>query len=184
MNARYVHPAHPHIVARNWFEVVGDTVRMELSQGEYAAFELADLPLVAPYRWCAATFRWRTYAITQVRNEQGRQVSVRMHRLIMGVADPEVLVDHRNLDGLDNRRRANLRVATRPQNGWNCPRPRRNTSGYKGVTLDQKSGRYSAEIKVHGKTLYLGRFDDPVAAANAYDEAARRHHGEFARTNY
>lgn len=184
MNARYVHPAHPRIITRNCFEVLSDdTVRMELSQGEYALFDLADLPRLASHRWCAATFRRRTYAITQVRNARGRQVSVRMHRLIMGVTDPEALVDHKNLDGLDNRR-DNLRVATRPENGWNCPRPCTNTSGYKGVTRDPRSGRYSAEIKVHGKTLHLGRFLDPVEAARAYDKAAHRHHGPFARTNF
>ncbi len=183
MNARYVHPAHRYVVARNCFEVIGDTVRMELSQGEYVVFDVADLPLVASHRWCAAWFKRNIYAITQVRDARGRQVSVRMHRLIMGVADPEALVDHRNLDGLDNRR-DNLRVATRTQNTWNCPRPRTNTSGYKGVIRDPRSGRYSAEIKVHGKTLHLGRFDDPVSTARAYDEAARRHHGAFARPNF
>ena len=183
MNARFIHPAHPHIVAHNCFEVIGDTIRLELTQGEYALFDLVDLPLVAPHRWCAAWFRRNIYAITQMRDERGRQRSVRMHRLIIGVADPEVLVDHRNLDGLDNHR-DNLRVATRAENGWNCPRPLRNKSGFKGVTRDPKSSRYSAEIKVNGVTLRLGRYTCPVEAARAYDEAARRHHGAFARTNF
>ena len=57
MNARFVHPAYPQIVARNWFEVVDGSVRMELTQGEYAIFDLADLPRLARHRWCAAWFR-------------------------------------------------------------------------------------------------------------------------------
>lgn len=183
MNDRYVHAAQPHIVARNCFEIIGDVVRIELSQGEYAVCDLADLPLVAAHRWCAACFKHNIYAITQVRDARGRQVSVRLHRLIVGVTDPTVCVDHRNLDGLDNRRQ-NLRRASRKENTWNCPRPRTNTSGYKGVTLDTKSGRYTAGIKVNGKTLHLGRYTDPVEAARAYDEAAHRHHGAFARTNF
>ena len=184
MNARFIHPAYPLIVARNPFKVVGDTVCMELTQGEIAVFDLADLSLVAPHRWCAATFRRRTYAITQVRRTAySRQESLRMHRLIMGVSDAAVFVDHHNLDGLDNHR-DNLRVATRPENGWNCPRPLTNTTGYKGVTKDARSGKYSAAIKVRGTTLYLGQFNDPVEAARAYDQAALRHHGAFARTNF
>lgn len=183
MNARFVHPDLPHIITRNWFEIVDDVVRMELSQGEYAIFDLADLPLLAQHRWCAATFRWRTYAITQIRNARGRQVSVRMHRLIRGVTNASVFVDHDNMNGLDNRR-VNIRVATRPQNAWNCPRPRTNTTGYKGVKRDRTSGRYSAAIRVCGKTIYLGGYSEAVEAARAYDEAARRYHGTFARTNF
>lgn len=183
MNARFVHPTDSRIVAHNYFEIVGNEVRMELTQGEFAVFDLADLPMLSQYRWCSATFRRRTYAISPVRRPGGKQDSLRMHRLTMGVTDPNVLVDHQNLDGLFNCR-ANLRVATRPQNGWNCPRPRTNTSGYKGVTRNPKSGKYSAGIKVNGKQLYLGHFDNPVDAARAYDEAAHRHHGAFARTNF
>jgi hypothetical protein len=92
------------------------------------------------------------------------------------------LVDHENQDGLDNRR-ANLRIATRSQNNANQRRRKDNTSGYKGVVWHKRERRWQAQIQVEGKCLYLGGFDDPKDAAQAYNVAAFTHFGEFARLN-
>ena len=43
-------------------------------------------------------------------------------------------------------------------------------------------GRWQARITVERRQKHLGYYDTPEAAAAAYAEAARRHHGEFART--
>jgi hypothetical protein len=61
---------------------------------------------------------------------------------------------------------------------------KRNTSGFKGVSLHKKSNKYHANIMVNQKLIYLGSFTDPVEAAHAYDEAAKYHHGEFANLNF
>ncbi len=50
-----------------------------------------------------------------------------MHRVILGL-DDERMGDHANFDRLDNRR-ANLRIATRAQNGWNRGKRIDNASG-------------------------------------------------------
>lgn len=44
-------------------------------------------------------------------------------------------------------------------------------------------GRWQARIKTSGRFLSLGVFDSKLEAAKAYDEAALRLYGEFARTN-
>ena len=57
------------------------------------------------------------------------------------------------------------------------------TSKFKGVCWDKRRGRWVAQCKRDGKS-YLGRFDDELAAAEAYDEAARETWGEHARLNF
>ena len=44
--------------------------------------------------------------------------------------------------------------------------------------------RWQAQIRPNGKTRYLGCFGDELAAAVAYDEAARQWFGEDAWLNF
>jgi hypothetical protein len=60
----------------------------------------------------------------------------------------------------------------------------RNSTGYRGVSWQKDMGRYTAKISIGKRRLHLGSFEDPVAAAFAYDAAARKHFGEFALTNF
>ena len=50
--------------------------------------------------------------------------------------------------------------------------------------LNKQKGKWHAAIAVNGRTTYLGYFDDEVAAAKAYDSAARKHRGQFAYLNF
>lgn len=100
-----------------------------------------------------------------------------LHRLIV---DFEI-VDHINRNKLDNRK-ANLRSATHGQNMINSGLRKDNKSGYKGVFQNKKS--YQARIRLNGKRVYIGVYKDPVEAALAYDEAAKKYHGEFAYLNF
>jgi hypothetical protein len=106
-----------------------------------------------------------------------------MHREIMGVTDPEILVDHRDGDGLNNQD-DNLRICNDAQNGHNRGKQKRNTSGYKGVTWNKNKGKYQAQIMVNRRYRYLGLFDDPADGARAYDRAARELQGSFAWLNF
>jgi hypothetical protein len=89
------------------------------------------------------------------------------------------IIDHRDLDPSNNRW-ANLRRATRSQNCANRGVPRNNTWGLKGVSYD--GWRWRATIHKKGKRHYRGGFSTPQAAHAAYAKAARKLHGEFART--
>lgn len=105
-----------------------------------------------------------------------------MHRLILGASKGDPDVDHVDGDGMNNRR-SNLRVASRSQNmGNQRTRCGAKTSRFKGVSL-LPNGRWHAQIKVNGKTKFLGAYAEETDAATAYDRAARAAFGEFARTN-
>jgi hypothetical protein len=106
-----------------------------------------------------------------------------MHNLVIQIP-PGMFCDHINHNGLDNRK-ANLRPATHTQNVWHRRRFNRSTlSGYKGVDQPPGSKRWRARITVNGKRIYLGSFQSKIAAARAYDDAARKHYGRFAAPNF
>lgn len=92
---------------------------------------------------------------------------------------PQSQIDHINGDPADNRI-ANLREATNAQNGHNAKVGRRNTTGFKGVSR-HRSGRFLARITVNYHVIPLGLFGTAEEAAAAYQAAAEKHHGEFAR---
>jgi AP2 domain-containing protein/HNH endonuclease len=106
---------------------------------------------------------------------------VPLHRLIMNApADKEV--DHINGDTLDNRR-CNLRICSHKENLRNQKLPKNSKSGYKGVTWYKRIKKWRSHIRLNKKQIHLGYFDDIKLAANAYNEAAIKYFGEFAKLN-
>jgi len=92
------------------------------------------------------------------------------------------IIDH--IDGNPaNNSISNLRPASPSQNIQNSKKSMRNTSGLKGVHQRRKDGKWIATIKIPGRRwqAFLGSFDCPAAAHLAYQVAAAKHHGEFAR---
>lgn len=109
--------------------------------------------------------------------------SLMAHRLAvfyMTGAFPKSITDHRNLDGTDNRW-SNIRPADKSQNGANRGKPCTNTSGHKGVRWYARYRKWHAQIKANGKRLHLGHHESLTSALAAYEAAAIRHFGEYAR---
>lgn len=92
---------------------------------------------------------------------------------------PREEIDHINGDRKDNRI-SNLREASRLENSRNAARRSDNSSGLKGVGVHK--GQWRARMRIDGKSRHLGYFPTPEAAHAAYCEAAKKYHGEFART--
>lgn len=108
------------------------------------------------------------------------------HRIAWKMAsgsDPgEFEVDH--IDGdPQNNRPENLRLATHGQNQTNGRAFRNNKCGYRGVYFHSRRRKWTAQINHMKKAHSLGFFDTPEAAAAAYNKAALKLFGEFAKPN-
>ena len=154
---------------------------MELANGGFALVDEDDIDLIKDFRW-----RWRRDTSTRIYVVASGPTggdTYRMHRVILGVTDPNMHVDHINGNPFDNRR-CNLRVATNSSNQQNRQNYARGHSKFKGVTLHRQTGKWQAQIKLNGRSKYLGLFDDELMAALAYDQAAADLFGEFAAVNF
>jgi len=158
---------------------VGDKAFVPLTRGFVAQIDVDDLDKVAGYNWFAVVQSHGAYAVRRVSGVKGRGSKVSMHRTILQVGENEQ-VDHIDLDGLNNCK-SNLRIATPMQNTWNRRRSAANTSGLKGVCWNKASKKWQSQIKVCGKSRYLGLFETAEAAHSAYCKAANQHYGEYAR---
>ena len=137
------------------------------ANGEHAGKE-AGIITKAGYRYVRFADREKAYA-------------VHTHRIGWALHTgkwPARIIDHINRDPLDNRF-VNLREATPSQNRANTPVAKWNKTGLKGASPWGK--RFRAQIRDNGKTVYLGMFDTPEEAHDAYRAASDRLFGEFAR---
>lgn len=154
-----------------------------LTQGKVTIVDDDDYEELSKFKWFAKNgFRKieQFYAVRRVHaDNKYRQETVVMHRFILGAA-PGVLVDHIDGNGLNNTR-ANLRLCNAAQNSYN-KRSHVGRSGFKGVFFAK--GRYLARITCKEVRIRLGGHDTAERAARAYDAAAKRLFGEFARLNF
>lgn len=151
-----------------------------LTQGKVAVVDDADYAELSKRRWCAIRQRGAFYAGTWATKKNGQKGL--MHRIIAKAKEIQ-MIDHRDGDGLNNRR-SNLRFCTYSQNQCNRPLRENNKSGYKGVSWKKGRNKWYAQIQKAGVVKYLGLFTCLIKAARAYDMAAIELHGEYALLNF
>ena len=152
-----------------------------LTQNKFAEVDTVDYEMVSAYKWYADQHRnGRWYAARDVKI-RGKRKKIYMHKFIIGSVGKKD-IDHRNRDGLNNRR-SNLRVCTRSQNNQNRIPSSNTSSKYKGVYWSKVARKWMAYIKTEGKRLHLGYHKKEEDAAGFYNMAARLFFGEHARVN-
>lgn len=147
------------------------TIEIELSKGFKSIIDLADLPAVSKRKWCANQAPSRPRIVYAVAKIPGQKKQEFLHRFIMG-AKVGQQVDHIDGNPLNNSR-SNLRLGTQSENMRNR-RPKFGRK-YKGVRKI-KDGKFTVMICV-------GTFSSEFEAAVAYNAAALKFFGEFARLN-
>ena len=154
------------------------TIRIPLTRGKSALIDFADADLIYQ-KWSCSTFG---YAIRHKDKGMCWMHRVILERMLKRPLQAGELCDHINGQPLDNRR-SNLRLASCTENVRNSRTGKNNASGYKGVHFHKGGRRWRAQITVNRKVISLGYFKTPEAAAQAYNEAAIAHYGEFAKLN-
>lgn len=119
-----------------------------------AVIDTEDIPKINNTVWSLAS---GGYIRTKYKNS-GK--STCLHRVIMGIENKglEILVDHINMNKLDNRK-CNLRVVNKSQNSMNRTTPSNNTYSFRGISYDKRRNKFRAYIKINGKQISLGYYN-------------------------
>lgn len=145
---------------------------MVLSQGLSTIVDDDVFEWANKFKWYATKGHRTFYACRDV-SVGGKRHNVRLHNMILERSESQ-LVDHINLNGLDNRRE-NLRLASNVQNhrNGNIRRNKKYGSVCKGVQFRPDRNKWRARIFVEGKEIFLGSFETQLEAAEAYNRAAK-----------
>jgi hypothetical protein len=187
---RFVHGHHrtierPDMNEVAHFKIEGVYCRLiALTQGLYAIAWESDYESLSKYNWFA---KWDDgvkgfYACRNIKIN-GKWTSISMHRQLLGLGTGDIFEgDHKDpLQTLDNRR-DNIRIANRDEQMRNRRLNKRNTSGYKEVSLTPSGKSYRARISIDGVRVHLGvRKTAKAAHDELFVPAALKHYGEFAR---
>lgn len=159
---------------------------IQLTQGKFVLVDDWNYEWLTKWKWHAIKKKNTYYAIRFV-YINNIQKAILMHREIMNTPKNKECdhIDHNGLNCLEE----NMRNCTHAENQKNRKSSIRGTSKFLGVSFvnkkyKDKTYRYIiAHISVNKKELHIGQFKTEELAALAYNEAAKKYHGEFANLN-
>lgn len=162
---------------------------IKLTQGKVALVDDADFDWLNQWKWFVLKDKYTYYARRNLpAGINGKRSSILMHRLILGVTDFQIEVDHKDHNGLNNQRN-NLRQASKSENLANQVSHRETSSKYLGVSLvkskykDRIYFTWRAQIAKDGVKFHLGCYKTEIEVALAFNNGAKKIHGEFACLN-
>ena len=154
--------------------------KINLTQGYEATVDDEDMAKLAPYKWHIVLTPYSNYARAGVWDKARKNnIGIMMHRMVLGLPrSRRPVVDHINHDGLDNRK-ANLRICNMRQNMGNVKMWKHNTSGHRGVYWSKATKKWHATLAINSIPKFIGYSEDKMEAVRMYQEAAKKHFGEF-----
>ena len=157
------------------------TIQIELTKGQFAVADAADLDLIQTYKWYAHYSKSTDdyYVRTNYVKPNGKQGTLFLHRFLMDVTDRNVEVDHINGSRCDNRR-SNLRICSPSENQHNRRTSSRSTTGQKNIHLNKRTQRYHVVARIKRKAIYCGSFKLLTDAIARRNEVLPLLHGKFA----
>lgn len=152
--------------------------RIKLTQNKFALVDDEDYKRLDQYSWYCVKVRERhQYAYTTIKGK-----AIHMASMIMKPSNKYQVI-HLDKNGLNNQK-YNLKIASITQrNRSRVKQESESSSRYKGVSYDKSTGKWRSRILINYKTIYLGRYNNELEAAQAYDKAALKYFGEFAQLN-
>jgi len=155
---------------------------IKLTQGKVAIADDSDFEYLNQFKWHAACPDDKWYARRALPHAPGgKQKHITMQDDLLGKPPKGMEIDHKDGNGLNNKR-DNIRVCTHHQNLMNKA-GHGETSKFKGVTRRKGMNKYRASIGFFGKVIHLGYFKKEEDAAIAYNNAALKYFGDFAKLN-
>jgi len=159
--------------------------RIPLTQGKFALVDDDIFDELNQDKWYALKNKRTFYAVRNVRKADGKQTSLKMHRVI--IQTPSGMeTDHIDHNGLNNQR-SNLRICTTIENSHNkraeVKEDTKYSSNYVGVSWHKDNKKWRANIASNGKDIHLGYFNNELDAAIAYNNALKKYHSVVTRLN-
>lgn len=158
--------------------------RIKLTKGKYATVSPEDLERVKQFNWCAGTKRSaKNYvAMRRLLKSDGLGVGFQtLAEFILGKVEGK-LIRHLDSNPL-NCTRENLAHTTVTLSHGRRRKSRNCSSRYKGVCYLRRTKRWFAYVSYEHKRYNLGSFSEEREAALAYNKAAAKLFGGFARLN-
>jgi hypothetical protein len=151
-------------------------------KGEEIFVDDCDYERLCGYSWYLDKYG---YAVAETKHN-GERKKLRMHRMIMGVTDQKVLVDHINCNKIDNQK-INLRVCNQSENARNRGASKNSQSCVKGLYYSKRLNQWKAEIMLNNKK-YRKSFSCNIyqnakeLAIQWLEENRGKLHGDFSRS--
>jgi hypothetical protein len=163
------------------------TIKFKLTQNKIGIIDAEDWDKIKNHNWYTEKGNSTFYVVTNI-NKGKHQSQLRLHRLITNENNPEVFIDHKDFNGLNNKKN-NLRKCTRNQNLQHSRKYKNTKNKFKGVCLMRTKRKekvyfyWVSQIRFNKKLLYLGTYKTELDAALAYNNKAKELFGDFALLN-
>lgn len=159
---------------KNQFKIEENMVKIMVKQRDGDTYtvliDIDDLPRIGNRAICVHGKGKKAYAVINIGGK-----SLQLHRYLLRVTDPKILVDHINGNKMDNRKEW-LRETNSLQNLQNRHTVKSNSvSGKLGVNWDKDKNMWVARVSVNGISHFLGRYHSIEDASEAVTKFRAEH---------